>query len=234
MRGCGRPFSTQGLKSILVIAPHPDDETLGCGGTLVLSERFGTAVHVAILTDGGASHPGHPQFTSEELVALRREEAITAASRLGLKLDRVAFLNEPDGTLANLNSQQKEDLVRKIAKLLERISPDVVLLTYGHDGSSEHDASYELVQLAVGLTGREPRMLEYPIWAWRNPLRLLRATLTSRIVWRSKIDEAAAVKAEAIEAYVSQTKPLPPDKSSVLQPDFLLEFHYPEEFFFER
>jgi LmbE family N-acetylglucosaminyl deacetylase len=234
LRGRSRPFSGQQIKSLLVVAPHPDDETLGCGGTMLALGAVGARMQVAFLTDGGASHPGHELLSTEKLVALRRNEAMAATRALRVDPSRVFFIDAPDGALARLSAGSKDALVLKLVEMLEKASPDAVMLTSGHDGSSDHEASYLLVQLALGRTSLRPRMLEFPIWAWRNPLLLLRPALTSRTVWRSDVRATSELKAAALDAYASQVRPIPPDKSPVLPPDFLAEFGFPEEFFFER
>lgn len=234
LRGRSRPFSIGEIKSLLVFAPHPDDETLGCGGTLAALRALGAKVHIAFLTDGGASHPRHPVVSPAKLAALRRNEAVAATRALRVESSRVFFIDALDGTLASLPPGGKDDLVLKIAEILGKTSPDAVMLTCWRDGSSDHEAANNLVHLALGRTGRSPRVFEFPIWAWRNPLLLLGPVLRSRAVWRSDIRDTRELKAAALEAYASQVRPIPPDESPVLPSDFLSEFGFPEEFFFER
>ena len=71
-------------RSCLVVAPHPDDETLGCGGSIAARAANGQRVVVAILTDGEAAATMRAS-APDELAALRREEALLAASRLGCR-----------------------------------------------------------------------------------------------------------------------------------------------------
>ena len=60
---------------VLVIAPHPDDETLGCGGLIAASVRAGHRVHTVFVTEGGASHPACRSWTRPERAAQREAEA---------------------------------------------------------------------------------------------------------------------------------------------------------------
>src|SRR5665213_2709092 len=83
----------------LIIAPHPDDETLGCGGLIASQARAGQAVDIVFLTDGAASHPGHPTLSPAQLAGARRDEAVAAAAILGVRADRLHFFNLPDSTL---------------------------------------------------------------------------------------------------------------------------------------
>jgi LmbE family N-acetylglucosaminyl deacetylase len=217
-----------------VVAPHPDDETLGCGGTLALLVRAGAAVHVVFVTDGRASHPAHPLFSPDRIAALRRGEARAAVGALGVVWDRVFFVDAPDGTLAALGPEGSNAVAAKLAGILARTVPEAVFLTCRRDGSSDHEASVILARLATEQAGQRPRMLEYPIWAWRNPLLLLKPILASRTVWRVDIHDVSKMKSAALGAYASQTRPIPPDMLPVLSPEFTAEFMVPEEFFFER
>lgn len=223
-----------GLRAILVVAPHPDDETLGCGGTLALFARADPPPRIAFVTDGSASHPAHPVFTPVQIAAKRRLEAQAATTALGAEWSRVAFLGAPDGKLANLDAGDASRIVARIAQLLLETRPEVILLPCRHDGSSDHDAAFGLVEGALKETGQRPRMLEFPIWAWRNPLLLLKPLLSSHAVWRVDLGGAREAKLAALAAYVSQTLPIPPDRESVLPPEFASEFTTAEEYFFEK
>src|SRR5947199_8996501 len=70
---------------ILVVSPHPDDETLGCGGLIARHATAGCAVAVAMLTDGEASHRDHPTLDSRVLASTRREEVRAAPAVLGAR-----------------------------------------------------------------------------------------------------------------------------------------------------
>ena len=64
---------------LLVIAPHPDDETLGCGGLIIRERLAGRLVRIVFLTDGSQSHRDHPSLTPTALAKLRKAEAVAAA-----------------------------------------------------------------------------------------------------------------------------------------------------------
>jgi LmbE family N-acetylglucosaminyl deacetylase len=229
-----RPYPVHIPKSVLVVAPHPDDETLGCGGILAQIIRAGGNVYVLFVTNGSASHPGHPVLSPEKLAALRRDEARAATSALGIESRNVSFLDASDGTLASLDLAHTSELVAKIANILTKTAAEVLLLTYQHDGSTDHEASVVLVEKALNLPRQRPQILEFPIWAWRNPLMLMKPILTSRIIWRVDISNVRDMKTAALGAYLSQTRPIPPDLTPVLSPEFTSEFTFDEEFFFEK
>lgn len=228
-----RDFPRVDLASALVVAPHPDDEAFGCGGAVALLARDRAAVSVVFVTDGSASHPAHPSVTPSEIAARRRAEALSATGILGVDPERVFFLDEPDGTLADL-AGRSEEVVRRISGILARLMPEAVLLPCRADGSAEHEASFALVSRARAHAGTRPRILEFPVWSWWNPAMLLGPMLTSRRVWRLDLREVRETKARAIASYTSQTSPIPPETSPALPPDFASLFLCGEEFLFEK
>lgn len=115
--------------SVLVIAPHPDDEVLACGGTLALLRQRNCRVHVVVVTDGAR---GDPLNYSEEDVAIRRaEESRSALRRLGI--EDVHFLGYPDGDFRDADGVQA-----KLLELLDGLDPDWLLLPSPLDYHRDH------------------------------------------------------------------------------------------------
>src|ERR1700723_1734136 len=83
----------------LILAPHPDDESLGCGGLIAACCQRGRPPFVGILTDGAASHPGSMDYPPDRLRAPRAQEALQAVAALGLAPDSLAFFSYPDAAL---------------------------------------------------------------------------------------------------------------------------------------
>ncbi len=222
----GRPVT-------LVVAPHPDDGVLGCGGLIARRRADGCAVHMIVVTDGSASHPGHPTVSPSQLAALRREEEREAMRRLGVDQAALEFLDAPDGRLDRLGPTESETIEGRICSTLLRVRPDEILLPCRCDGSSEHDAFFALVARAAARTTLNPRILEYPIWSWWNPCRTLQPLFTARRVWRADVGQFHSIKRHALCAYVSQVDPTPPWTQPVLLPDFVSFFTAPSEYYFE-
>src|SRR5690242_15658180 len=109
--GAGRPSA----RRILVISPHPDDESVGCGGTIRKRVLGGDAVHVVFLTSGEAG--GHGR-SAEETVRLREAEARDAAHILGLT--SVEFWHERDGRL-----RATQPLVERLRDTVARLQPSL-------------------------------------------------------------------------------------------------------------
>lgn len=157
------PEQAPGYKrSTLVLAPHQDDETLGCGGTIILKRNAGARVTVAFMTDGTTSHR---QFMSEsELRTRRYAEAIDACEILGVPRTEVHFLGHPDGKLEHRQPQA----ITEVARLIDACHPDEIFVPYEYDGTADHEATCRIAQAALSRVGHSARVFEYPIWIWNR------------------------------------------------------------------
>jgi LmbE family N-acetylglucosaminyl deacetylase len=142
--GEGPVVGLPALRRALVLAPHPDDETIGPGGTLALLAAAGTAVTVVVVT-GGETTPG-TGLPPEQIVRRRAAEATQACARLGLSAPM--FLEHPDGNLCRRLPAMAADLTA----LLTSTAPDAVFLPWFGDGHPDHQALTD----ALALTARDP------------------------------------------------------------------------------
>ena len=227
------PFFSENIVSALVIAPHQDDEALGCGGTAALIARKQVPLDLAFVTDGSASHPKHAAVSPSEMARRRRDEAREATGILGIEWKRVTFLDVSDGTLSQLDEHQVMELEDRIAELLKSLSPDAILLPCRRDGSSEHDASFARVVSALKKTGLKVRVLEFPVWSWWNPLLLLAPIISCQKIWRVNIRPVRGLKSRAIASYTSQIQAIPPDTEPALPLGFTTMFLGGDEYLFE-
>lgn len=133
---------------VVVLAPHPDDEVLGCGGAVAALARAGVVVHVVGVTDGENSHPSR----AAELRHVRARERDEALRRLGIEDAHVHRLGLRDGGVAD------DDVVDAVRPLLTET--DLVLAPWEHDGHPDHDA---VGRAARRLPGHR---LSYLVWAW--------------------------------------------------------------------
>jgi LmbE family N-acetylglucosaminyl deacetylase len=146
----------------LVFAPHPDDETLGCGGTIAKRREAGARVQVAFLTDGSASHVRH--MTRSALARARQHEAEGAARELGLHEGDLHFLGFPDGEL----HRHGESAAARVRALLRREQPRAVYVPHLGDGPSDHRTTSELVLDGLRAMGLRATVFEYPVWLWHS------------------------------------------------------------------
>jgi len=222
-----------GPETILVVAPHPDDETLGCGGLISRRRLQGDSVHVLYVTDGEAAFPDSKTLAPSAVGSMRRAEACDAMRILGVDLAEMTFLSVPDGTLKDLDARAAAALESRIAEVLTRVAPDELILPCRRDGSSEHEAVFTRAMGALARSGLRPRVLHYPVWAHWSPRGLVRL-LGAKRVWRVGDEGFWDVKRRAIGTYVSQVRGVPPDDAPVLSKEFLAFFSGEEEFFFEE
>jgi LmbE family N-acetylglucosaminyl deacetylase len=215
----------------LVIAPHPDDETLGCGGLLAAKAQAGHEVRVVFVTDGSGSHPRHPLLQPEELARLRRAEALAALGELGVPAAHAHFLEAGDGSLGRLDPGAAAELTRRIGDLIRAFGPAEVLTTWEKDGSTEHAAAARLTREALAAAGGG-RLLEYPIWAWWNPLRLRRRLVRGADNLFLPLGPLLPVKRRALARHRSQAEPTPPWTEAVLPGAISRACCGPAEFYF--
>lgn len=123
---------------LLVIAPHPDDEVLGCGGLIRKLSRGGHRVHVAIVTKGW-----EPLFPKEQVEQVR-EEARAANQRLGV--GELEFMDLPVTQLAQL---PEHELNAALTDLLDRTQPDWVMLPFRGDVHEDHRQLFDAAMVAL-------------------------------------------------------------------------------------
>jgi LmbE family N-acetylglucosaminyl deacetylase len=183
---------------VVVLAPHPDDEAIGCGGAIRLYTKTGAAVSVIYISDGSAGDGSIKKLKGQDrldaqmrLVETRKLEATSAAAALGVT--DLAFLGLPDGGV----SASPENVARLRAHL-ERLKPELVFLPFFIDQHPDHVATNVLfLEAAAGLPGREPRECwGYEVW---TPL------YANRIL---DISSVAETKWEALRQYESQNSRL--------------------------
>ena len=151
-------------KRVLVVAPHPDDESLGCGGLVATLALTGTSFCFVFVTDGGASHPGSRAWPRERLVACRRDEAVEALRRLNVEDANIIFLALPDAAMPARGSPAWDKSVAQFAEIITEFNPALALLPWRRDPHCDHRASWRLAKDGLKLADAHAKTLEYPIW----------------------------------------------------------------------
>jgi LmbE family N-acetylglucosaminyl deacetylase len=164
----------------LVLAPHPDDETLGSGGLVARLRDLDRPVHIVFMTDGAGSHP---ILEPQELASRRREEATRAAAVLGVGPEHLDFLDIRDGTLAD----HRDEAVANVGRVLDEVRPERVVLPHRSEPNRDHAATNDVAAAAVRRSGRPLQALAYLVWFWdqwpfTNPLSEPRVRHTRRQV----------------------------------------------------
>jgi N-acetylglucosamine malate deacetylase 1 len=227
------PYEPGGEGCALVIAPHPDDESFGCGGWIATQRAAGRNIQILFLTDGSASHSGHPQISPGQIAQIRFTEAVSAARALGLEPEHLHFFNFADGLLSHLDSSTALVLSRRLREFVLQHAPDEILLPCRRDGSSEHEAAFQHATAALADLPVSPRVLEFPVWSWWSPRLLARLALSPARIHRCEFPRKRTSKEAALACYVSQINPLPPWTMPALPSGFVAMFSAAEEYFFE-
>lgn len=202
----GTPALTLDVDRVVVVAAHPDDETLGAGGLVSTAAAAGIRVVVVIATDGEAADP-----TSPGLARRRRREAVEAVDALDPTAD-VRFLGLPDGGLR----EHRGALAAAVAAELAATAGTTLLVApWPGDGHGDHRVAGEVACDAAGPT---VRVATYPIWLWHwgEP------DAVDAAGWQTlALDPAArAAKARALARYASQLHGDPPMLSERMRAHF--------------
>jgi LmbE family N-acetylglucosaminyl deacetylase len=153
----------------LVFSPHQDDETLGCGGTIIRKREAGAEVKIVFMTDGSGSH--NHLISKAELVNLRQQEAIKAAQVLGVNPENVVFLAFRDGELAQSLTKvmpPTSSAISQIKELLEQNQPQQVYIPYVRETHPDHLATNQIVLTALKNYQKDVVVYEYPVWYWHH------------------------------------------------------------------
>jgi LmbE family N-acetylglucosaminyl deacetylase len=215
----------------IVVAPHPDDESLACGGLLAEACRQGLRGKVVVVSDGVGSHPNSKAYPPDRLRSLREKEAKRAGAELGLKSEDILFLGLPD-RFVPFESEEAEQAIGKIVRLVEQAGARSLFVSWRHDPHCDHEASYQIARAVQSRAG-ELRLFEYVVWGHTLPP----STEVDPIGgFRIQVDQQALEKKRrAIAAHRSQTTNLiddDPDGFRFTQSG-LARFDLPYEFFFE-
>jgi len=141
--------------NILVLAPHPDDEAIGCGGTLRRCADRGDRITVAFLTSGEL---GLEHLPREAAHRIRESEATAAAAILGIT--RWEFLRLPDWFV----SDHIPALIERLVGLIRTTSPTRIYLPHPEDNHPDHRAVFPATCAAIKHAALAPELLAYEVW----------------------------------------------------------------------
>jgi LmbE family N-acetylglucosaminyl deacetylase len=188
---------------VIVLAPHPDDETLGCGGLLATCAEAGIPAYVFTLTDGAFSHP-QSAWSPSKLAGRRSEEMIRALRKLGVRAGALRQFALPDGKLL-LNRSGREKAGERIGKFAQSVNAKAIFVTWGHDPHPDHIAA---ALIAARIKARAPRVevFHYPVRG-RFLAKDIAITSGPRRPVRVNVGKHLAAKRAAMACYKTQTAP---------------------------
>lgn len=203
-----------GADRVVVLAAHPDDETLGAGGLLATAHARGLEVAVVVATHGEASHPRSPTHAPARLAARRAQESHDAVAALAPGCLPV-LLGLPDGAVAD----HEAAVTSTVVDLVGDGRRTLVVAPWRRDGHPDHEAVGRAAAAAAVRCGAD--LVEYAVWFWHwadpddAPWHRFAAL---------RLDAAAvAAKATAVRAHRTQVEPLSerPGDEVLLGPDLL-------------
>lgn len=198
--GTRSTLALDGVRRVVVVGAHPDDETLAAGGLVATARARGIEVELVCATDGRASHPDSPTHTPEDLVRRRVEEWAAGADLLGVGGEHRHWLGLTDGEA----SSYVEVVTTALVELVGNGRGVVLAAPWRRDGHPDHEA----VGRAAAATARrtDAELWEYPVWFWHwarpghqgcGDLRPLPLAA-----------EIGRLKCSAVAAHASQVEPL--------------------------
>jgi LmbE family N-acetylglucosaminyl deacetylase len=197
-------------QNVLVVAAHPDDEVIGCGGTIARYADAGDAVQVLIVAEGATSRQGQRDRgqAAEELSSLS-QAAQTAGAILGAA--GVTLLDLPDNRLDSLD---RLDLIKRIEERIALHQPQVVYVHHAGDVNIDHRRLHEAVITACRPTPGQPvrQLLSFEVASsteWQPP----GSAPAFHPNWFVDITAQWSRKRQALEAYAAEMRPWPHARS---------------------
>ena len=145
-----------GSRSALVLSPHPDDELIGCGGTLLTLKSLGFQIHVIQMTEGATCRALQEASENRKRHA-RWAEAQEVSEMLGIQ-------SEYWSTPADYGLKNTESTKARLQESLQRLKPDVVFIPFQNDFHPEHRIAWEIFHDCQVLSPIAALVLEYPVW----------------------------------------------------------------------
>ena len=213
----------QDILAPVIVAPHPDDEVIGCGGLIARLVAEGRTPHIVIMTGGEGSHNGCCSTSKEEITTARRGLTRKALAILGVPESNIHELDCPDGGIDNTRPQ-----IERLQAILSRLKPDSVFVPHWGEGWSDH---VKTAQIVKELVAKDTTIWEYCVWMWYYN------------VWRGLDWKNAAVlsmtpsehelKMKAMDAYIRPLAPCGNPWSGVLPKVFVDANRWNKELYFK-
>ena len=185
------------MKNILVISPHPDDEVIGCGGTLAKKISEGYRIEVIFLTSGEKGINGKSE---EEAKRIREQESVEVSGFFNF--NKIEFWEQKDGELYPTN-----DLIFRLKRHIEQYSPHEIFVTHFEEQHPDHHNAAVLVKEAISTI--KPTLLIPEVWMFEvwTPLQEMDLIVD--------ISEFIEIKRKGVQMYKSQCRILKFDEAII-------------------
>ena len=212
----------------IVFAPHPDDETFGCGQLIAEMTSCGRDVFVVFLSSGGASHGRCCDLKPEEIEKARCQKAKEILTDLGVRLDNIFFMNMSDGELAGTIPPAYQ----KIKQLVESKNAATLLAPHPQEGWHDHEAVSALAAQLAAETKKE--LFYFCVWFYFSmPFRKFH-----HVKWRKAYSvcqpDAWQKKRAACQKYLTHLAPCGNPYAGVLPDELIEAISHKNELFFKK
>ncbi len=209
---------------LVVIAPHPDDEILACGGLLASWAKQGFSIQMIAVTDGEASHGTQNSAARARLGTCRVAESYAGLHALGVLPSSAIRLSIPDGKV----SEHMPALVSRLQTMLQ--PHDLVVTTWRLDGHPDHEAASTAT--AQSCLSVRCRLLQAPVWMWHWG-----SPGDTRVPWANLValdlqQDIIALKQQALRYHRSQLLDRSNGLGPVLVPSIVERVARCQEYFF--
>jgi len=215
-------------KRTLIIAPHPDDETFGCGGLITQKIQNGAEVFILFLTNGEKSLHTVPK---KELKQIRHASAIKASELLGVNEDNIQWMDLPDGNIPRSVAPEFRSARDNLLNIIQTLHVEEVYATHYLDGWSDHIAAYELTIEALKKSEQDIDFYLYWVWVWYYIGIKQIASLHWNNIFLLPIHSVFYSKQKALQLYYDSKTPLGKPYMGNLPKMFLKAFDWSYEVF---
>lgn len=199
------------MKNVLVIAAHPDDEVLGCGGTMARHSKMGDNVYSVILAEGITSRDRQRKRDIHETdFGILHCAAQKANDILGVK--QLKLLDFPDNRMDSLD---RLDIVKVIEELINEMKPDIIYTHHIGDVNIDHRRTHEAVLTAVRPIPGQHYVKELLYFETASSTEWTTTGSAPAFTpnWYVNIEETVDLKIKALEAYECEMRKWPHARS---------------------
>lgn len=207
----------------VIIAPHPDDEVIGCAGLIQALVERGTPPYVIFLTSGEGAHRECCNVPEDDVAIARKRLLLEVSSILGLSQSYICIMNYPDGKIV---AEQPE--TKQLDELLKSISPKVLIVPHRGEGWSDHVQAANIVKDMVA--DKAVDIYEYCVWMWYYNVWELDYK-NARIQKMTHVTQQR--KLQAIEHYLAPKAPCGEPWSGILPKPLLKAARWNKELYFK-
>jgi LmbE family N-acetylglucosaminyl deacetylase len=220
------------LSPMVILAPHADDETLGCGGLLSIASAEGLQPRVVYLTDGSASHRNSALWSPSRLTQTRQEEALAALAVLGVEAHHACFMNWPDSAPFDLGTPEYQAACERLSAWFKTFNPRSLWAPRRGEGHCDHEAANALADDLCRRAGL--RRMDYMVWGWADDA--VATAHEGERVWRLHCGSFAEQRRHALACHRTQMTHLISDAEDafIIPDDLAALVDRPAEIFLER